>query len=186
MELVVSAENSSKRRFEQDFPTEQPWFHNSRLVCADYTFASVTTETTLYRYGIHSTGIVKICTEQFSMLHLSQTELSRRGEQMIMVNEESNGRPYVMALLWMDRERRYFVRISGTSLPSRPITRSKWRSVGNDTELVTMEVLIPEVSKSYYEACSHIDRHNRCRREDLNLEKKFEVQYWSMRLNTSL
>ena len=33
---------------------------------------------------------------------------------------------------------------------------------------------------------SQINRHNRCRQDDLKLEKKFRVKEWSQRVNTSL
>lgn len=44
----------------------------------------------------------------------------------------------------------------------------------------------PKVCETYYSACSQIDRHNRCRQDDLKLERKLETKDWTFRVNTSL
>lgn len=35
-----------------------------------------------------------------------------------------------------------------------------------------------EVCKNYYRVCSLVDNPNRCRQDDLKLEKKIEVKEW--------
>ena len=194
MELVLSASETKKRRYEASLPhgtavvlrLVEPWFNTNRLVCADSGFASVTAGAVLFRYGLRFTGVVKTATREFPMRFLSSQELSHRGDHLTMVSESSETSPSVMAVLWMDRERRYFVSTTGTTLHSEPIVRSRWRSVGEGAQLVEMEIPVPEVIDTYYKTCSQIDRHNRCRQDDLGLEKKFEVNDWSLRVNTSL
>ena len=44
----------------------------------------------------------------------------------------------------------------------------------------------PKVGELYYSACAQVDRHNRCRQDDLNLEKKVGTKDWSFRVNCSL
>ena len=80
----------------------------------------------------------------------------------------------MMALLYVDRERRYFIATAGSSLPGQTIYRESWRRVGNVTKKVITETPITDVCQTYYSAASQIDTHNRCRQDDLRLEKKFE------------
>jgi len=91
-----------------------------------------------------------------------------------------------MAVMWMDRDRRYFISTTGTTNLGTPIYRERWRTANGVSEKVEMEIQIPDVCETYYDTCSRIDRHNRCRQDDLKLEKKLEVKDWSMRVNSSL
>jgi len=43
----------------------------------------------------------------------------------------------------------------------------------------------PEVAEIYYSCCAQIDRHNRCRQDDLRLEHKLGTHDWSQRVNLS-
>ena len=49
-----------------------------------------------------------------------------------------------------------------------------------------LEIPQPQAAELYYDACAIIDRHNRCRQDDLMLERKLGTMDWSMRVNTSL
>lgn len=112
IKLVVSAANSFKTQFMQEFyygkavilRLTELWFHRIQFVCAESAFASETKATILYRYGLHLIGIVEISTKNLHMLHFSQTELLRRGDQVSTVSRKSNRSPSVMALTWMGRE----------------------------------------------------------------------------------
>ena len=73
-----------------------------------------------------------------------------------------------------------------TTRPGKPWERIRWRKIGGETRRVSLMVQLPEVAELYYSVCSRIDRHNRCRQDDLNLEKKFQVKEWSARVNTTL
>jgi hypothetical protein len=44
----------------------------------------------------------------------------------------------------------------------------------------------PEAAQYYYNACGQIDRHNRCRQDDLKLETKIDTMDWSMRVNMTV
>jgi hypothetical protein len=51
---------------------------------------------------------------------------------------------------------------------------------------VTLEIKKPCVAELYYLPGAMIDRHNRCRQDDLLLERKYHTQDWSIRVNHSL
>jgi len=57
---------------------------------------------------------------------------------------------------------------------------------GTGAHRVALTVRQPEVSQLYYGCCSQIDLHNRCRQDDLRLERKLGTHDWSMRVNISL
>jgi hypothetical protein len=52
--------------------------------------------------------------------------------------------------------------------------------------LVELSVPQPQAAEIYYSCCGMIDRHNRCRQDDLHLERKLGTHDWSMRANTSI
>lgn len=81
-----------------------------------------------------------------------------------------------MPLLWMDRKRPYFFSTSGTLLPFQIITRFKYALIGNSSKGLIMKAAILEAVQTYYQASSEIDTHGRCRQDNLNIEKTFELQ----------
>ena len=60
----------------------------------------------------------------------------------------------LMALMWVDRERRYFVSSTSTSLPGSAYDRVRWRQMGEDAELVALKVKLPQVAQAYYQCCA--------------------------------
>lgn len=163
-----------------------PWAHTNRIVCADSYFASVETARVLYDHGTRFIGVVKTAHRCFPLAHLGAVPMEGRGKWTSMVHGSSACKPEIGAVLWVDRERRYFVTTTGTTIQGSTIYRERWRRVGNESRRTITETQIPSVVETYYTAASQIDRHNRCRQDDLKLEKKFRVKEWSQRVNTSL
>ena len=52
--------------------------------------------------------------------------------------------------------------------------------------MVDIIVPKPSVVERYHKACSTIDKHNRCRQDDLKLERKLGTKRWDFRLNCSI
>jgi hypothetical protein len=57
---------------------------------------------------------------------------------------------------------------------------------GHTTEPVGDRSAKCKMLKLYYSVCGMIDWHNRCRQDDLQLEKELGTLDWSMRVNTTL
>ena len=55
-----------------------------------------------------------------------------------------------------------------------------------DAERVDLIIPQPKAAEVYYNSCAAIDQHNRCRQDNLMLEKKFVTHNWSRRVNISL
>ena len=193
IENVVSAEDTSLRDFESEhlhrtavtLPLLQPWFHTNRVVCADSYFASVPTAESLYEKGLRFTGVVKTSTKKYPMKYLSHLEIAEKRKHVTLVSKPIAG-PHLMAVMWVDRDRNYFISSVGTTNGGTPIYRERWRTRHGVTRKEELSIRIPSVCEQYYETCSQIDRHNGSRQDDLGLEKKFEVKEWSMRVKTSL
>ena len=66
------------------------------------------------------------------------------------------------------------------------ICKEHWRRIDGISQRTVSETQILEIADTDYAAASMIDRHNRCRQKDLQLEKKLLVSDQSTRLNTSL
>ena len=92
----------------------------------------------------------------------------------------------MMALMLVDRDRKYFISTALTSQMTKNIYRHRWRMVDGVAKKITTSIDIPEVADAYFSAASKVYQHNRCRQDDLDIEKKFEVKEWSMRVNSTL
>jgi len=163
-----------------------PWAGTKRVVCADSYFASVTAAEQLLGMGLRFIGVVKTATRGYPMSTLSVLPLEERGEHISYTHKTADGVADMLAVLWVDRERRYFISTASCTLPGRPCDRVRWRQVGDHAERVVLTVPQPLVVETYYQCCAQIDRHNRCRQDDLRLEHKLVTHDWSMRVNLSL
>ena len=75
---------------------------------------------------------------------------------------------------------------SNTTSADIPYVRERMRTVSSQPVRVEIETPVPKVVRTYYSAASMVDRHNRCRQDDLQIEKSFETKDWSMRVNMTL
>jgi hypothetical protein len=167
-----------------------PWANLQRIVCADSYFASVPTVHEMTRIGLRFIGVVKTATRQFPMAYLNRIELSVRGDRKGLIAKDANNQPAMMAFVWMDRDHRYFVASASSLDEGTPYNRFRWRQVDDREDAlptrVELSVPQPKAAELYYSACGMIDRHNRCRQDDLNIEKKLGTLDWSMRVNMSV
>ena len=86
-----------------------PWANSERGVCADSYFASVYSAEEMMWIGIRFIGVVKTDANKFPMEYLSSIEIDEGRGQRVGVVLKTNGVPTMMACVWMDRDRRYFI-----------------------------------------------------------------------------
>jgi len=163
-----------------------PWAGTTRTVCADSYFASLTAAQQLLAMGLRFIGVVKTATRGFPMGPMTATPLRERGEHMSYTHMKADGVTDLMAVLWVDRERRYFIASMSTTLPGTFYDRLRWRQGEDTVARVALTVPQPQEAEAYYRCCSQNDRHNRCRQDDLRLEHKLVTHDWSMRVKMSL
>jgi hypothetical protein len=104
------------------------------------------------------------------MPYLSQVELSSRGDRKGTVTRggETNSEPKLMAFVWMDRQRQYFIATCSSLAEGSPCKQQRWRQLEDayadeqaDPQLVDLVVPQPKATEVYYVTCAMIDRHNR-------------------------
>lgn len=167
-----------------------PWLHTDRIVCGDSYFASVPAAQMLSRHGTRFIGVVKTATRQYPMTHLSQVELQDRGDRKGLITRGGDRQPKLLAFVWMDRQRRYFISTASSLDAGTPYTRTRWRQTDDtpNAEPTRVELTVPQpkAAEIYYSACAMVDRHNRHRQDTLQLEVKLGTQNWGMRVNLSI
>jgi Transposase IS4 len=168
-----------------------PWAMSNRVVYADSYFASVASAEELQRIGVRFIGVVKTATKKFPMKVLSEMGLECRGNRRGLVSLDAQGHPSLLAFVWVDRDRRYFIASCSPLTPGALYCRRRWRQLADVAsnelpERVMLDVPQPEAAEIYYETCRAIDRHNRYIQDDLMLERKIKTHDWSFRVNTSI
>jgi Transposase IS4 len=164
-----------------------PWNRTNRIVCGDSYFSSVDTATELKSMGLRFIGVGKTATRKFPMQWLSSFELWHRGDQKGLVHCGPDGQSDMMAFVWMDRDRRYFIANCSSLAPGRPHVRQRWRQVdGDDARQVELTIPTPKACEVYYDTCATIDKSNRHRKDTLKLERKVETNNWATRVGTTI
>jgi hypothetical protein len=140
--------------------------------------------------GLKFIGVIKTATRKFPVDWLGRFEFGGRGQQKGLIARGDDGLPKVLAFVWVDRERRYFIATTSSLRQGTPYTRYKWRQVNqqpdSEPERVELQIPQPEAAEVYYSTCAMIDRHNRYTQDDLQLEKKLQTKEWSMRVGMSI
>ena len=162
-----------------------PWQGSGRIVVADRYFASVEAANALYKMGLKFIGVVKTATRHFPMSYLQNAVLTGRGDRRAVVSTLGTG-DLMMAVVWCDRERRYFIATTGSMEAGMPYVRLRWRQTDPDlqapAEQMELTVEQPNVCQVYYESCGKIDQHNRHRHDTLKLEHKLRTLWWYSRI----
>lgn len=120
--------------------------------------------------GLRVIGVVKTATRRYPMTELSHMPFRALGDHRSYVNVTADGVIDLMAVMWDDRNGRFFISNASTRLNARPYERVRWREGGEESRLVAMSVLMPIETQGYYDCGSQIGRLNRCRQDDVGLE----------------
>ena len=79
------------------------------------------------RIGVRFIGVVKTATKSFPMAYLWSIELAEGRGQRLGVVLKTNGVPTMMAYVWMDRDRRYFISTASSLQDGEDYYRIRWR-----------------------------------------------------------
>ena len=168
----------------------KPWHGSGRGVYADSFFASVECcEALMCDAGLYFTGPIKQNTARYPHAVLKDQIIEGQGSYISMTST-SVKKVELTAVLHCDRNRKEFVSSQGTSLLAPPSKRKRLvnssRLVDEGLKEVTVEISQPDILWGYYLFNDQVDRHNRRRQDDLNIEKKFEVKEWDFRVVSSI
>ncbi len=169
----------------------EPWANTGRCVVGDSYFASVQAALRLFTIGLRFIGVIKTATTGYPMTYLGRVLLPEgKGDRHGVVTVDEATGCQLLAFVWCDRDRRYFISTCSSLANGTTIERTRWRQIDTspnaDPERKLIEVPQPKCCESYYSACSNIDRHNRSRQSNLMIEKKVRVTVFDKRINTSL
>lgn len=158
---------------------------------ADSYFASVQAATALFNMGLRFIGTVKTATKGFPMHFLQRVVLpGGKGDHKALLSKHPETGMSLLAFVWADRDRRYFISTCSSAGPGKIIKRRRWRqrdpTPNAEPVLEMVHIAQTEAGQIYYEGCGAIDEHNRHRQEHLNLEKKVKTMTWSNRANHTI
>ena len=141
--------------------------------------------------GLRFIGTVKTATRDFPMHYLQRVHLpGGKGDHKALLAKDAETGTFLMAFVWADRDRRYFISTCSLSAPGSVIKRKRWRQrdLTPNADPVNEHICIPqtEAGEIFYHGCQAIDKHNRVRQEQFNLEKKVQTMSWSNRANHSI
>ena len=136
------------------------------------------------------------CYKKNPMSYPLSIELDEGRGQRVGVVLTSNGAPTMMAYVWMDRDRRYFISTASSLQDRKDYSRILWRQPDlpeedfvevNNAEAERQELTVsqPKCSEIYYNNCAAIDQHNRHRQDTLKAERKMQTKSWDKRVNSS-
>ena len=125
------------------------------------------------------------------MHHLQRVVLPKgKGDCRALLSTDDESGTTLLAYVWADRDRRYFISTCSSTAPGAKIARKRWRQRDPtpNAEPIQEDILIdqPEAGEVYYRACGKIDEHNRIRQEYIDLEKKLRTMKWNNRANQTL
>ena len=101
------------------------WANTDRIVCADSYFTSVTAAEELWKHGLHFIGVIKTSTQKFPMACLSKIEFQNRGDMSGLFTRPIDRTKLVLvASVWTDCTRQYFIFTGGLMDKGRPYTRT--------------------------------------------------------------
>ena len=81
----------------------------------------------LFEKDLKFTSVVKTATKKYPMKHLFQLEIGEKGEHVTLVSKRVAG-PHLMSVIWVDRDRKYFISSARTTNGGTPIYRERWRT----------------------------------------------------------
>jgi hypothetical protein len=137
--------------------------------------------------------VVKTATKLYPQKFLQAIVLPERGmcAGLTTRHEEEGLDVDLLAFVYCDRDRHYFITSCSNLTAGTPISRLRVQQIeevetNEDPKRVKITLDVPKAAEIYYSTCGKIDQHNRCRQDTLNLEKKLETKEWHRRVNMSI
>ena len=96
----------------------------------------------------------------------------------------------LLAVLWVDQQRRYFIGNTEGVINGEPQYRKRWRQAEDDpfAEATKKEIEIPQpkLVETYNSITRKIDHHNKKKQNDLELERYVRTHQWWKRVCLSI
>ena len=129
---------------------------------------------------------MKTACKQYPTRYLSTKSICDRFNSISVVHNDDSGKKIMAAIMYMDRDRRYFITTTSSIEKVSTNSRQRWRMSETCAISTTVTVRLPRAVELYYSVYGQIDRHNRNRKAVLNMEKKIRTQSWSFWICSSI
>ena len=136
--------------------------------------------------------MVKTDTKQYYMHFLNYNYLHKHGDykKLLRMNEYDDSF-CAIAIMWIDKNRQFFVGNAEPATAEEPLYRVRWHQVAEQSdnlepELVETVLNMIVIIEAYYSASGAIDRHNKKRQDNIEIERKTRTKDWWKRVNTSI
>ena len=105
--------------------------------------------------SIRFIGVVKTATKEFPQQFLSIVELAQKGDYKGVVSIDPVTNYTLLAFVWVDRERRYFISNCSSLSQGNPFIRVSRRQVDNiqsniEPDRVEISIPQPKCAEEYY------------------------------------
>ena len=120
------------------------------------------------------------------MTYLSLATMKGRGDWISMTNHVMDSTCPLLAVVWIDQNRRYYISTQGTTSDGNLIVRTRHRNVDGGSTPTDVTLTQPRVVEQMHSVAYMVDRHNLRRMDILNLEKKLQVTDWVKRVATGM
>ena len=180
VEYVASEADCATRQYEGEYGhgtavtmrMVQHYAGSARHVVGDSYFSSVQCAHALFtRLGLYYTGMVKSATAGYPREPLSTVVLPAERGSWQSMRKVVDGVPMV-ASVWADRNRKYFISTCGSTTDAAPIERVRWHQTPYGTERQTRVIPIHRLGAEYFAYRDIVDQHNRSHQDTLNLWRK--------------
>jgi len=113
--------------------------------------------------------------------------MQEQGDCIGVIAKDQWGSPTMVAFMFMDQDRQYFISNTSSLANGLPSNRTRWCQVDETEdakpERVEIKLPQPKAAAIYYSANGKIDQINQIWQDDLQLERKFVTKNWTMRFN---
>jgi hypothetical protein len=120
----------------------------------------------------------------------NQVILPKKGARYGLALKDHHGQPELLAFVWQDWDRCYFICSGGSMAEGNPHIQERMRQVVKDDvslpQKVTFSIPQPKAAKLYYDTCGKIDQRNRDRQAKLGLKVKLKTQDWSKHVRLTI
>ena len=106
-----------------------PWRNSGRVVCADSYFSPVPCAIAMRDMGMRCIGVAKTATKKYPRHYLSTVEQPEKGDDKGVLNIEPTTGYTLLAFVWVDQERRYFISNCCYLSQGLPYTKIGYRQI---------------------------------------------------------
>lgn len=153
LEIVKGADETCEKEFETQMlhvtavtsRLVDPWINSNMIVCNDSYFRFCCYDWCVATVRLRFLEVVNTEIKRYRMDFISRQKFKGHGQSMTMTYPESYAGMDMMAVMWVDRNRRYFISTTVTSLLSSDTCPDLWQRTEFGTKHISRQAIITDV-----------------------------------------